>query len=87
LLRVWIVAGNLDALVCLWLFRPSILPNPGMSFLYQALEPALIGGIVRDLLNEMAGYKREMTQTHWAILATCVVIFGFMCLKGSGIRR
>ncbi|QDT59869.1 hypothetical protein SV7mr_23820 [Stieleria bergensis] len=87
MLRFWIVSQNLDVTVCVRRFRPSILPSLGMSFLYQALDPTLIGGIVRDFLNEMAGYKREMNQTHWAILATSVVVFGFMCLKGSGIKR
>lgn len=36
--------------------------------------------------RELTTYLSEMNQTHWAVLATCAVAFGFLCLRGTNIR-
>ncbi|TWU07793.1 hypothetical protein [Stieleria varia] len=37
--------------------------------------------------REMTSYFNKMSTTHWAVIASAAVVFGFLCLKGSNINR
>ncbi|MCA9137276.1 MAG: hypothetical protein KDB00_10970 [Planctomycetales bacterium] len=58
-----------------------------MFSFFQAPALALIGGWIRDIGNELTAYSNQMTTHHWGIVAGCAVVFGFLCLKGSGVNR
>jgi hypothetical protein len=40
-----------------------------------------------DAWTEVTVYFSAMSAIQWGVVATCAVIFGFMCLKGTPIRR
>lgn len=35
---------------------------------------------------EFYQYFISMTPTHWMIISACGVFFGFLCLRGTGIK-
>ncbi len=37
--------------------------------------------------RELTTYFNKMSTTHWAVMASAAVVFGFLCLKGSNINR
>ena len=56
----------------------------------MAFATILAGSITswfHGVSNELGTYFNKMGTTHWAIVATAAVIFGFMCLKGTNINR
>jgi hypothetical protein len=40
-----------------------------------------------DALTEVTVYFGRMSVIQWCVMASCAVIFVFMCLKGTPIRR
>ncbi|MEE2937863.1 MAG: hypothetical protein VYA84_17895 [Planctomycetota bacterium] len=40
-----------------------------------------------DAWSDLSRYFGTMDETHYGVLAGCAVLFGFLCLKGSGINR
>ena len=39
-----------------------------------------------DASAELWHYFITMTPTHWMIISACAVFFGFLCLRGTGIK-
>ena len=39
-----------------------------------------------DVGAEFYNFLITMTPTHWMIISACGVAFGFLCLKGTGIK-
>jgi hypothetical protein len=37
--------------------------------------------------GDLTRYFNTMNTIQWGVLAACAVIFGFLCLKGSGINH
>ncbi|MEM8667410.1 MAG: hypothetical protein AAGG48_07835 [Planctomycetota bacterium] len=40
-----------------------------------------------DAWGELTRYFGMMDEMHYGVLAGCAVVFGFLCLKGTGINR
>ena len=40
-----------------------------------------------DAWGELTRYFTGMDEMHYGVLAGCAVLFGFLCLKGTGINR
>ena len=45
------------------------------------------GDWFRDASNELTRYFSHMNTTQWGIVSACSVTFGFLCLKGTGLKR
>ncbi|TWU23093.1 hypothetical protein Pla52o_26270 [Novipirellula galeiformis] len=46
-----------------------------------------LSGWFVDASNELTGYFKHMNVTQLGIVSACSVAFGFLCLKGQGIKR
>ncbi len=42
---------------------------------------------ISSISSEIYGLFNQMNTIQWGIVSTCAVIFGFLCLKGSGANR
>ena len=40
-----------------------------------------------DAWRELVRYFATFSTTQWGIVATCVVAFGFLCLRGHSLKR
>ena len=40
-----------------------------------------------DAWGEMARYMLNLNTWQWGIVSACAVVFGFLCLKGTGDNR
>ncbi|WP_197231066.1 hypothetical protein [Novipirellula artificiosorum] len=40
-----------------------------------------------EALNELVRYFNRMSVTQWGIMSACAVTFGFLCLRGTAIKR
>jgi hypothetical protein len=41
----------------------------------------------QDAVAELSGYFATMNTTQWGIVSACAVGFGFLCLRGTGLKR
>ncbi|TWT54693.1 hypothetical protein Pla22_23440 [Rubripirellula amarantea] len=40
-----------------------------------------------DAWGELVRYLANLNTWQWGIVSACAVVFGFLCLKGTGINR
>lgn len=40
----------------------------------------------QDATTELSSYFSTMNTTQWGIVSACAVAFGFLCLKGTGLK-
>ncbi|KAA1262291.1 hypothetical protein LF1_48540 [Rubripirellula obstinata] len=43
-------------------------------------------GWFQDALGELTRYFSTMNVTQWGIVSACSVFFGFLCLRGTGLK-
>jgi len=46
-----------------------------------------LSGWFFDVWTELTRWFNTMNTTQWGIVSAAAVIFGFLCLQGSGINR
>jgi hypothetical protein len=42
---------------------------------------------LNELLNYSSDYFNRMNETQWGVVSACVVLLGFLCLKGNLTNR
>ena len=48
---------------------------------------AALGSLLRSASMELMSVFNQMNTLQWGIVSTCAVVFGFLCLKGTGANR
>ena len=56
------------------------------------MDPNLLGyfslrGWFFEAWTELVHWFNHMNTTQWGIVSASAVVFGFLCLKGSGVNR
>ena len=54
---------------------------------FEMIQIAGFSNRLQHELGELLVFSDSLTTTQWGLVSLCVVLFGFMCLRGSGINR
>ena len=54
---------------------------------FEMIQIAGFSDRLQHELGELLIFSDSFTTTQWGLVSLCVVVFGFMCLRGSGINR
>jgi hypothetical protein len=60
--------------------------TPSGSFMILDILAFSLTGWFQDALTEFTRYFSTMNVTQWGIVSACAVFFGFLCLRGTGLR-
>ena len=65
----------------------QIVPESGLTMIDLLLANISLSTWFFEAWAELVEHFHKMNATQWGVLSASTVIFGFLCLKGTGINR